>query len=177
MNRTVTRPADAITCTNINAYMNIHHTYFYKLQYCYNFCSFIKCISCDASMTDWWSSVYLKMIFNCIRYMVLNHSMNVNNELERTQKWSWSAPEHYPNTQQFLEQGRDDENYRELQNHNNKLIPVSTKSFLTHLCWVLNKIDETVEKILPKMVTLLTQLLWQIRNCVACFPNNLWPEM
>ena len=37
MNRTVTRPADAITCTNINAYMNFHHTYFYRLHYCYNF--------------------------------------------------------------------------------------------------------------------------------------------
>ena len=74
------------------------------------------------------------MLFNCIRYMLLNYTMIVNNELERTQKWSRSATEHYCNMQQFLKQRRDDENYRELQNHSNKLIPVSTKSFPTHLC-------------------------------------------
>jgi hypothetical protein len=42
--------------------------------------------------------------------MLLNFSMIVNKELERTHKSSWSALEHYRNTQQFLEQRRDDEN-------------------------------------------------------------------
>lgn len=63
--------------------------------------------------------------------------------------------------------------YRKLEDHCNKTIWVYVKP-LTHLCRVLDEIDEAVEKMLPKMVTLVTQLLWQISYCVACFPNNLW---
>jgi hypothetical protein len=66
--------------------------------------------------------------------MVLKSFHDYEHELERTQKWSRYAPEHYPNMQQFLEQRRDYENYSEEQNHSNKLTPVSTKSFPTHLC-------------------------------------------
>jgi hypothetical protein len=44
--------------------------------------------------------------------------MIVINELERTKKWSWSAPEH--NIQLILVQKRNEENYREPQNHSNK---------------------------------------------------------